>query len=263
MRIPSFYLPGRGLLHACDARVKLLLLLPFAVLFFLPLSLRLLAAYLGVLAGSYLLFLGPRELARTLRSLLPVIVLVLLLTPPFHPQGRPLLVVFSRPLVTWEGIRESLALAGRFTGLSLLFLLLLRTTDPDQLILSLRWLGVPFETALVITITLRMIPSLAALYENVLDAHRLRRADEEPSGRGALRRLAQVLPVLTSVLIQAVKGIPLLAMALESRGLGRKNPRTSLLELKSSSGFRRDLAAGLFILLLVLAPLLFFPSWKN
>ena len=71
------------------------------------------------------------------------------------------------------------------------------------------------------------------VYNNITDAHKLRTAGTE-SGRkkkGFRRRLSGLSPVLVSVLIQAVKGIPTLSMALDSKGFGRANKRTTCIKL--------------------------------
>ena len=50
-------------------------------------------------------------------------------------------------------------------------------------------------------------------------------------------------PVLAAVMVKAVKTIPALAMALESRGLGRPGPRSSLVSLGPSRRFALHAAA--------------------
>jgi energy-coupling factor transport system permease protein len=117
----------------------------------------------------------------------------------------------------------------------------------------LRWFGLPYSACLVVTITLRTIPTLGATWHNVLDAHRLRSGS--PAGAPRRRLVETYLPVLTSVLIEAVKGIPLLAMALESRGFGRRNPRTSLAELKRGRALIADILALVAVTAAFLWPL--------
>jgi energy-coupling factor transport system permease protein len=136
--------------------------------------------------------------------------------------------------------------------LTLGFFLVMRTTTPDELVLSLRWFGLPYTVCLVIVISLRTIPMVTTTWRNALDAHRLR---SDPWRRRGRRRLVdRYLPVLTSVFIEAVKGIPVLAMALESRGFGRKNPRTEFLRLKSGSALVKDMLACAGVAVLLVAP---------
>jgi energy-coupling factor transport system permease protein len=141
--------------------------------------------------------------------------------------------------VTTGGFQTTLLLLLRFLGITFGFYAIIRTVSLDDMVLSLRWFRLPYSACLVITITLRTIPSLAGTWHNVVDAHRLRSG---APGRGRRTGIvAKYLPVLTSVLIQAVKGIPVLAMALESRGFGRQNARTSYAALKQGRRFVLDI----------------------
>ena len=146
--------------------------------------------------------------------------------------------LFQVTLVTTDGLDTTLVLLSRFVGITLGFFAVVRTVALDDMVLSLRWFRIPYAACLVITITLRTIPSLASTWHSVVDAHRLR-----SGGVGTRRpRLVETyLPVLTSVLIESVKGIPVLAMALESRGFGRRNPRTTFAELKGGRALARDM----------------------
>lgn len=73
-----------------------------------------------------------------------------------------------------------------------------------------------------------------SVYVNTVDAHKLRlTVNTKLPGRWNLAaRFKSMLSVLTSVLIQAVKGIPVLAMALETRGFGRKTKHGCLRQMK-------------------------------
>ena len=174
--------------------------------------------------------LGPRELLPPLQAIAPVLVFICLLTPPFHRGGPGVFTMFGIVLLTADGLRETLAMLLRFLGITLGFFAVVRTVSLDDLVLSLRWFGLPYTFCLVVIVALRTMPSLASTWHNVLDAHRLRSGP--PATRQRKKIVETYLPVLTSLLIEAVKGIPVLAMALESRGFGRRNPRTVYAELK-------------------------------
>jgi len=96
------------------------------------------------------------------------------------------------------------------------------------------------------------MPTLASTWRNVLDAHRLRAGP--PAVRERKKIVDTYLPVLTSMLIEAVKGIPLLAMALESRGFGRRNPRTVYAELKKGRALVLDMLICACISVLFVSP---------
>ncbi len=256
--VTSFFQPGSSFVHHLDPRPKLIILIVFIIVFFLPMKLMLLSLYMLTICLITLAFLGFAELVRPIRSILPILLMVMLLTPPFHRSGVIIFAPFGFPLITSGGMFEALRLAARFSSITLLFYLYLRTTDNDNLVLSLRWFGISFNLALIMTIALRYIPYLTRLYSNALDAHRLRGSSVNVHRKSFYRRFLKSVPVLTSVLIQSAKGITVLAMALETRGLGRKNRRTSLLNLKSGSDLVFDfIYAGILITLLIFCFIIF------
>jgi energy-coupling factor transport system permease protein len=249
--ITTYYKPGRSLLHRFDPRTKLVVLLGFLAAFFLPLELFGLALYLFFICLVTVGIMGIKELLLPLRLILPVLILVLLLTPPFYRGGSVFIAVRGFPLFTTEGIYVATRLIIRFLGISLVFSLYLRSTDPDMLVLSLRWFGLPYSLALITTIAFRYIPFIDTLYHNVLDAHKLRRPLRGRKRTGFFKRLLERIPVLTSVMIQSIRTIPILAMALETRGFGRANARTSFLALKPGRSLFIDLIVTVTLILLI------------
>jgi energy-coupling factor transport system permease protein len=186
-----------------------------------------------------------------LRAIAPILILICLLTPPFHPQGRPLVRFLSTTLLTSEGLEETILLFMRFTGITLTCFAVFRTLDLNDFVLSLRWFGLPFSLCLVLIITLRYIPSLGETWRNVRDAHKLRNG---PLQTGKRNKARGWMPLFTSILIEAIKGIPSLAMALESRGFGRKTPRTSYAVLPPASRFVADLAIVVGVSVVLITP---------
>ncbi|GEM_PF-309755 len=253
---------GPSAFHNFDPRTKIVLLLAFLALFFLPIPVAQLGIYLAVVLLITSIFLGIHNTLRPIRLILPVLILVVLLTPPFHRYGTVLVSIRGFTVLSLPGLLETLRLIVRFTGITVIFYLFLGTTDQDNLILAFRWFGLPFTLSLILGIALEYIPTILMLYNQVQDAHRLRRAGTEPDSeqapvgapsrtaaagrrsrgesKGLFRRLADAVPVLTSVIVLSVRRIPTLAMALECRGLGRKNRRGSHRSLKSGRSLLRD-----------------------
>jgi energy-coupling factor transport system permease protein len=209
--------------------------------FFIPSPPWVLFVLTAAIAAVIALFLGPAQLLPPLKTLWPILILITVLTPPFHRGGGALVRLFEVTLLTSDGLDTTLVLLFRFLGITYGFFAVVRTMSLDEMVLSLRWFGLPYAACLAMTITLRTIPSLAATWTNVVDAHKLRSGAVEHPRR---RRIVETyLPVLTSVLIEAVKGIPVLAMALESRGFGRHTRRTSYAELKKGRALFGDILA--------------------
>lgn len=242
----DFHLPGASFLHRTDPRARLLAILGLTASFLVPAEpLALLGLAVACLAVAGLA-LGGRQLAGLLRALAPALFFIAVLTPPFVRGGTPLVTVAGFALVTSAGLRAAVVFLSRLSGIAAVFFALLRTLRLEELVLALRWFGVPFPAALAVTVTFRYVPFLAGTWQEVKDAHRLRGAGTGPG------------PILTAVMVKAVKTIPALAMALESRGLGRSERRTSLVALPPARRFALHAAAvaGICasILLLLLLP---------
>ena len=184
----DFSRPGTSFLHRFDPRAKLLLLLPVTASFFVPASPVAGGALVLILAALIAAAFGPRELAVPLKPILPVLVLVCLLTPPFTRGGRVLVEVGGLPLVTTGGLQAALALVVRFTGITLGFFAVFRSIELNELMAGLRWFGLPFSLCLLVIVAFRSIPSLGQTFRSVQDAHRLRGGaipldPERPTGR--------------------------------------------------------------------------------
>ncbi|MDC7126006.1 MAG: energy-coupling factor transporter transmembrane component T, partial [Spirochaetales bacterium] len=140
---------------------------------------------------------------------------------------------------TWLCItNDGLSLAGllilRFCSITSVFYLFFSTTETVNFILALRSFGLPYKAALTITISLRYIPDMFVTYNRITEAHKLRSAGINSTAKKSFKnRFGKFFPVLISVLIHAVKNIPSLAMALDSKGFGRENSRTSCKSLVS------------------------------
>jgi energy-coupling factor transport system permease protein len=242
----DFHLPGTSFLHRTDPRARLLALLGFTACFLVPAEPLPLAGLAVACLAMVAFALGSRQLGGLMRALAPALFFIVLLTPPFVRGGTTLLTVAGFPLVTTGGVRAAIVYLSRLSGIAAVFFALLRTLRLEELVLALRWFGVPFPAALAVTVTFRYIPFLAGTWHEVKDAHRLRGTRTGPG------------PVLTAVMVKAVKTIPTLAMALESRGFGRTGHRTSLVALPPARRFALHAvavaAASAFILLLLLLP---------
>jgi energy-coupling factor transport system permease protein len=248
----EFFRPGHSFLHRFDPRAKLIALLPLFASFFMPGPLWLPAAIVGALAILIAGSLGLRELKAPLRAIAPILLLICLLTPPFHMDGRPILRIHTLTLLTFDGLEETILLCMRFSGITLSCFVVFRTLDLNDFVISLRWFGIPFSLCLVLIVTLRYIPSLGEIWRNVHDAHKLRNGTSEKRSRKIRPR--DWMPQFTSVLIEAVKAIPVLAMALESRGFGRTTLRTSYAILPTGKRLAADLVIVIAVSALLIVP---------
>jgi len=245
--IADSFIPGNSFLYRFDPRPKLVCLTAFVCFFFIESSI---AVQAGLLLSLILLTgfnLGAKKAASPFRLIWPILVLTAILTPPFNMSGDVLLALNGRSLLTSDGLNAATAMVIRFSGITAAFFLFFSTTETSAFILALRSFGLPYKAALTITISLRYIPDMFRTYSNISDAHKLRSAGIKKGGKkGSFKkRLSHLFPVLISVLIQAVKSIPSLAMALDSKGFGRRNTRTISRKLPRCCEIRGDIAAAL------------------
>jgi len=247
--IGDFYLPGKSIIHRFDPRAKLICLLGSAVAFFYPVSILSMGAIFLFWVILVMATLGLREVLIPLRTIAPILLLVALLTPLFNRQGTAIFSAGEVVIATTGGLMEAGRMIVRFSGVTMVFYLYFRTTELTDILLSLQWFGLPFRAALIITIAFRYIPHLSNLYSQVRDAHTLRRPEEIPGKKaGPVKKVTAFFPTLTSVLIQAVKSIDPLSMALEVKGVGRGNPRTTYGVLKKGNWLVVELVFSVIII---------------
>lgn len=253
--IANLYKKGKTPVHKTDPRIKLFLLVFITFSFFLTGSLKATGFFL-----IFLLFLislsGIKEVWRAVKSILPLLVFVTILTPPFHTGGEVYLRLNTFILLTSKGVRETAQLLIRFTGITSAFFLFFLTTEIDDLILSLQWFKVPYSATLVITISLRYIPHILHIYSNVTDAHRLRQNSTGKKKTSPAQRIRNLFPILVSVLIQSIRTIPSLAMALESKGFGFPAERTRFRNISVNGNIPLQLASASVIVLAVITAII-------
>ena len=191
-----------------DPRLKLILMLLYTAAFFWPVGVLRYALLLLPLMIAGFTICRPKEFLGVFKLILPILLLTAIITPFF------------------SGILETVRIMLRFIGITAVFFLFFKTTDSDEFIQTLRFFGMPYRMALIISISTSYIPLLLDTYRDTESAHKLRYTVSTPatSRWNVIARFRSMLPVLASVLIQAIKSIPILAMALEIRGVGKAKP---------------------------------------
>jgi energy-coupling factor transport system permease protein len=167
----------------------------------------------------------------------------------FTTPGPSLLNVGSLS-VTVTGLARAGQQIHRLCLLVVVSSLLTYTTSPSQLAHGLEALLAPLlrigmpvrELALVMTIALRFVPTLAQEIEKLGKAQRARGADP---GRNPLRRVQSWVPMFVPIFVSAFRRAEQLATAMEARGFRGARYRTSLHRLRLT---RRDFVASLAVL---------------
>ncbi|MCL1963556.1 MAG: energy-coupling factor transporter transmembrane protein EcfT [Firmicutes bacterium] len=229
------YLPGDSSIHRLDPRNKTLLTLAYIIGVFLV------KGFVGYALTAALVYvcarmarIPPRYLARGLKPL-RVIILFTAIYNLFMSGGEDVMFQVWFIRATWSGLSGAVFYSLRLVFLVLGTSLLTLTTSPialtdalERLLSPLRAVKFPaHELAMMMTIALRMIPTLLEETDKIMKAQSARGADFE-SGN-LLRRAKAMVPLLVPLFVSAFRRAGDLAMAMEARcyhgGEGRTRMR--------------------------------------
>ncbi|AFS69292.1 MULTISPECIES: energy-coupling factor transporter transmembrane protein EcfT [Exiguobacterium] len=251
------HIPGTSYLHRSSAVAKIIFAFCFIPLVFLAnnaaTNLFLLVFTFLALASSKLPI---RYVLKGLRPILFLIVFTFIIQLLFTREGAVLLE-FGWFKIYEEGLRLAIIVSLRFFYLVSITTLVTLTTSPIELTDAIELLLKPFkvvrvpthEIALMLSISLRFLPTLAEETEKIMKAQQARGVDL--SAGPIKERLRAIIPLLIPLFISAFKRAEDLATAMEARGYRGGEGRTRLRESKWTG---RD--TGLMILLVALGLLL-------
>lgn len=244
------YYPTSSVLHRMDPRVKLLLMIAYIVMVFFV------QTFIGY--GVVLLFLlltiavSRVPLTKVLKSLRMIIFLVLftvLMSLLFYKgEGADILWQWKFIRIYKAGLINAGKMALRLILLVLGPTMLTYTTTPVQLTDGLESILKPFaliklpvhELAIIMSIALRLIPTLVEETDKISSAQKARCADFE-SGN-IFRRAKAMLPVLIPLFVSSFRRADELADAMDSRCYRGAKGRTRMKKMKTAF---RDYAATL------------------
>ena len=245
------YIPSDGLYYRFDVRAKIIFsLLMIVAVFFVPSVLELYVLFLLVLFLSFTQ-VGIRQSVHSLRLIAGMLAIMIVFMPLGSRDGQPLLTAGDFMIVSCEAFENFLVIAGRFLFISLLCSLLMQTSRADDVMLAsllcsllmqtsraddvmlaLSWFRLPPSGVLVLSLAMRFIPDLTFTFNQVRESQSLRKPDPDEDAGGS--SLKSIRPAVLSVLLYAVRCIPMSAGAIDLRGYGRKNARTHYKKLISS-----------------------------
>lgn len=233
------YAPGDSALHRADPLVKLAAAIVLGAALFATggwQGFGLLALYV---AGAARLARVPFSLLwRGVRPLLVFIVIAAAMHLFFTP-GKPMWRLGPVGM-TWEGLVAAGQMTARLllllTGISLVTL----TTTPlalaralERMLAPFRRFGVPAgDIAMMMTIALRFIPTIADELDKIVKAQKARGADLDSGGVAG--RVRHLIPLLVPLFASAFRRAEDLGLAMEARGYRGGQPRTSMYETAAS-----------------------------
>lgn len=248
------FIPGQSFIHRLDPRSKL----TFVMLFVLAVFLANNAVTYGILLGfTLLVVLASRiRLYFLLNGLKPILFLIIFtfLMHLFFTREGALLIDWKVFKIYEEGLRQGIFISLRFFVLVLITSILTLTTSPisitdgmEDLLNPLKRFKLPVhELALMMSISLRFIPTLMDETDKILKAQ-LARGSDISSGT-MKERIRAVIPLLVPLFVSAFKRAEDLAVAMEVRGYRGGEGRTRYRQLKWDY---RDTIAMVVLILLI------------
>ncbi len=260
------YYPVESPIHRIDPRIKLLAVILYIVsVFFIRkfVGFAVVAVFLLVLV-----FLSRVPLLKVLKSVRAVLFLVLftaIMSVLFYSAKN------AEPLWAWRFIKiykEGLLNAARM-ALRLIFLvmgpgLLTLTTTPVELTDGLESLLKPLalmrlpvhELAIIMSIALRLIPTLMEETEKIMNAQKARCADFDTGN--IFKRAKSLLPILIPLFVSSFRRADELADAMDSRCYRGAKGRTRMKVLRLHA---RDFVAAFILLALLFVILVLRYNW--
>jgi energy-coupling factor transport system permease protein len=251
------YVPAESPVHRMDPRAKLLLVFIFVCIVFLANNF-VTYGLLGIftLAMIILSKIPLRFLYNGLKPILLLIFFTFLLHVLFTKEGA--LILDLGWLEIYEGgLKQGIFIALRFTFLILITSLLTLTTTPisitdgmEELLNPLKKWNLPVhELALMMSISLRFIPTLVDETQKIMKAQTARGVDF--SSGPIKQRIKSIVPLLVPLFVSSFKRAEELATAMEARGYRGGEGRTKY-RILSWSGRDSLLMATMLILILCL-----------
>lgn len=253
------YVEGNSFIHRMDAKAKIIITLLYMILLFSinsVLSYAAITVFTAVTVG--ICGVSPKRIIKGLKPMMIILIFTavmnLLLT-----QGEALVSfsVFGKSLsVTKQGVRIAVLMVLRLMYLLIFTSVLTLTTTPLKLTDGIERLLKPFdkiklpshEIAMMMSIALRFIPTLADETDKIIKAQKARGADFESGG--IIKRAKAMIPILIPLFISAFRRADDLATAMEARCYHGGNGRTKMTQ--SHIGKNDFIAFGIFATLTII-----------
>jgi len=240
------YFPGDTVVHRLDPRSKFILMIAYITALFMAKGFPAYAFMLVVLITCLTISkIKPAAVFRGLRPVLIIICITVILNI-FFIRGETVLFQYGVIVITLEGIQTAIFMASRFLMLIICTFLLTYTTSPitltdglERMLGPLKKIKMPIhEFSMMMSIALRMIPTLIEETDKIMSAQKSRGADFETGG--LIKRAKAILPLIIPLFVSAFRRADELATAMESRCYHGGEGRTKLKILHFAG---RDIAA--------------------
>ncbi|WP_101846981.1 energy-coupling factor transporter transmembrane protein EcfT [Halobacillus sp. Marseille-P3879] len=249
------YIPGRSVVHRLDPRTKIAIIFLFVVIVFFANSVMSYGLLTLFSVGSaFATRIKVRYILKGLKPVWFLIAFTFLLHLFVTREGEVIATIAGWDLYR-EAVLQGATISLRFFLLIMVTSLLTLTTTPIEITDAIEHLLGPLkkvrfpvhELALMMSISLRFIPTLMQETEKISKAQASRGVDFRT---GSFKdRIKAIIPLLVPLFVSAFKRAEELAMAMEARGYKGGEGRTKLRELQIG---RIDyVISGIFLFVLI------------
>lgn len=235
------YIPGDTFFHRLDPRSKIVFMLLITAVIFIVQNIWVASAVLLTLIIIWFLAGLPFSVLKGLGEAMVGIMVFLfvvqmllypgetVLIQPIIPRFVPLIGGLGR--IALEGILFALLLSLRLLAMIIVLPLVSMTTPVHIFSLGLVRMGLPYRLAYTTTTALNLIPILQAEANVIVDAQRLRALQVFEKGK-FLDKLKAYPPLVTPLVIGAMRRAQLIAVAMDSRAFGATKDRTYIQDIQ-------------------------------
>lgn len=235
------YIPGDTFFHRLDPRSKIVFMLLITAVIFIVQNIWVASAVLLTLIVIWFLAGLPFSVLKGLGKAMVGIMVFLfivqmllypgetILIQPIIPRFVPLVGGSGR--IALEGILFALLLSLRLLAMIIVLPLVSMTTPVHIFSLGLVRMGLPYRLAYTTTTALNLIPILQAEANVIVDAQRLRALQVFEKGK-FLDKLRAYPPLVTPLVIGAMRRAQLIAVAMDSRAFGATKDRTYIQDIQ-------------------------------
>jgi energy-coupling factor transport system permease protein len=157
------------------------------------------------------------------------LILGLLIWPFYISQGMPLFKVFGTQ-ITLDGLLFGLAMGLRVGLMVVAAGVWMMTTSPQKMTMGLLKMGLPYKAGLAMSTSIRFVPLINAERATIMEAQRARglRLDKG----NPLARASKSVSVIGPMFLRAIDLAQSLAVAMDSRGFGARDNRSSIIQIE-------------------------------
>lgn len=224
----QIFVPGTSFLHRLHPLTKLAAaVLMIVAIYLLPWLLAPVALFGLLLVLARLSGVADRFLRTALRVLLPITLSLFIIQGVLFPPPGATTILIGPLALPREGLLFAFLTSTRLLAFTGVFLLLLQTTHPADLVFALTERGLPHSIGYILLVSLQIVPDMSARATAILEAQRSRGLETQ----GGLRRVRALVPLVGPLVVGALIDVEERAMALESRAYTLQGPKTSLRQL--------------------------------